>query len=104
MGSVKKVVILDYGSGNLRSAERALAYMDLTPFDALEDDFPDFSYDTLPPREEPWLYPATRLRCAIESTATFASGTACPSGCSSGRTPSSGCSPLPRSLRHPMRQ
>ena len=25
MGSVKKVVILDYGSGNLRSAERALA-------------------------------------------------------------------------------
>src|SRR5688572_10293642 len=25
VGSVKKVVILDYGSGNLRSAERALA-------------------------------------------------------------------------------
>ena len=25
MGGVKKVVVLDYGSGNLRSAERALA-------------------------------------------------------------------------------
>src|SRR6185312_13815161 len=25
VGSVKKVVVLDYGSGNLRSAERALA-------------------------------------------------------------------------------
>jgi hypothetical protein len=35
-------------------------------FDALDDQFPDFTYDTLPPREEPWLYPATRLRCAID--------------------------------------
>src|SRR5918999_5715099 len=35
-------------------------------FDALREEYPAFSFDVLPPREEPWLYPATRLRCAID--------------------------------------
>ena len=35
-------------------------------FDALVAEYPGFSYDALPPREERWLYPATRLRSAID--------------------------------------
>jgi hypothetical protein len=35
-------------------------------FDVLETEYPGFSYDRLPTREEPWLYPATRLRRAID--------------------------------------
>lgn len=35
-------------------------------FDVLVSEYPDFSYDGLPPRDELWLYPATRLRCAID--------------------------------------
>lgn len=35
-------------------------------FDVLEDEYSDFSYDPLPVREELWLHPATRLRCAID--------------------------------------
>jgi hypothetical protein len=35
-------------------------------FDVLEDEYPEFSYDGLGPRDEPWLYPATKLRSAID--------------------------------------
>ena len=35
-------------------------------FDVLVGEYPEFSYDGLPRRDEPWLYPATRLRCAID--------------------------------------
>jgi hypothetical protein len=35
-------------------------------FDDLAAEFPRFSYDRLPLRQEPWLYPATRLRFAID--------------------------------------
>ena len=35
-------------------------------FDVLETEFPRFSFDELPPRQERWLYPATKLRCAID--------------------------------------
>jgi hypothetical protein len=35
-------------------------------FDVLEDEYPEFTYDGLPPREEPWIYPATKLRSAID--------------------------------------
>jgi hypothetical protein len=35
-------------------------------FDALAAEYPEFSYDGLPRREELWLYPATRLRRAID--------------------------------------
>jgi hypothetical protein len=35
-------------------------------FDVLAGEYPEFSYDGLPRRDEPWLYPATRLRCAID--------------------------------------
>ena len=37
-------------------------------FDLLAGEYPEFSYEGLPPRDEPWLYPATRLRCAIDFT------------------------------------
>jgi hypothetical protein len=35
-------------------------------FDVLENEHEDFSYTILPPRRESWLYPATKLRCAID--------------------------------------
>jgi hypothetical protein len=35
-------------------------------FDVLVAEYAEFSYDGLPRRQEPWLYPATRLRCAID--------------------------------------
>jgi hypothetical protein len=35
-------------------------------FDVLEDEYPAFSYDGLPPRDEPWIYPTTKLRSAID--------------------------------------
>jgi hypothetical protein len=35
-------------------------------FDVLASEYPGFSYDGVPPRDEPWLHPATRLRCAID--------------------------------------
>jgi hypothetical protein len=40
-------------------------------FDLLASEYPDFSYAGLPPRDEPWLYPATRLRCAIDFVRYF---------------------------------
>jgi hypothetical protein len=40
-------------------------------FDVLVDEYPEFSYDGLPRRNEPWLYPATRLRCAIDFVRYF---------------------------------
>jgi hypothetical protein len=42
-----------------------------SPFDVFEAEFPDFSYGPLPPREEPWLYPATKLRAAIDCVRYF---------------------------------
>jgi hypothetical protein len=35
-------------------------------FDVLEDEYAEFTYDGLPPRDEPWIYPATKLRSAID--------------------------------------
>lgn len=35
-------------------------------FDALARESARFSYGSLPPRREPWLHTATRLRCAID--------------------------------------
>jgi hypothetical protein len=35
-------------------------------FDAHAGEYERFTYDALPLRTEPWLYPATRLRCAID--------------------------------------
>jgi len=35
-------------------------------FDVLLDEYPGFSYEGLPPREETWIYPATKLRSAID--------------------------------------
>jgi hypothetical protein len=35
-------------------------------FDVLEDEYPSFSYDALPSRDEPWIYTATKLRSAID--------------------------------------
>jgi len=40
-------------------------------FDALAAEYPEFSYDGLPPRRESWLHPATRLRCAIDYVRYF---------------------------------
>jgi hypothetical protein len=37
-----------------------------TLFDTLAAEYPGFSYAQLPPREEPWLVPAARLRFAID--------------------------------------
>jgi hypothetical protein len=42
-----------------RATERSL-------FDVFADEYERFTYDALPQRTEPWLYPATRLRCAID--------------------------------------
>jgi hypothetical protein len=41
-------------------------------FDALEAECREFSFGTLPPRDEPWLYPATKLRSAIDFLRYFA--------------------------------
>src|SRR5215211_317322 len=35
-------------------------------FDVLAAEYSTFSYSSLPRRREVWLYPATRLRCAID--------------------------------------
>jgi hypothetical protein len=35
-------------------------------FDVLEGEYPEFSYEGLPPRDEPWVYPATKLRSGID--------------------------------------
>jgi hypothetical protein len=35
-------------------------------FDVLEDEYPAFSYEGLPPQDEPWIHPATELRAAID--------------------------------------
>jgi hypothetical protein len=35
-------------------------------FDVLASEYSGFTYDGLPQRDEPWLYTATRLRCAID--------------------------------------
>jgi hypothetical protein len=40
-------------------------------FDLLASEYPEFSYDGLPRRSEPWLYPATRLRSAIDYVRYF---------------------------------
>jgi hypothetical protein len=40
-------------------------------FDLLAGEYPGFSYDGLPRRDEPWLYPATRLRAAIDFVRYF---------------------------------
>src|SRR6266540_1190193 len=35
-------------------------------FDVLEQEYPGFSYEGLPPRDESWAYPAAKLRSAID--------------------------------------
>src|SRR3954447_24625792 len=35
-------------------------------FDALEEEYAAFSFEGLPPHEEPWIYTATKLRSAID--------------------------------------
>jgi hypothetical protein len=40
-------------------------------FDVLADEYSGFSYGGLSPRTELWLYPATRLRCAIDYVRYF---------------------------------
>jgi hypothetical protein len=35
-------------------------------FDTLEEEYSAFSYEGLPPHEEPWIYTATKLRSAID--------------------------------------
>jgi len=35
-------------------------------FDLLEEEYPGFSYEGLPPRQESWIYPAAKLRSAID--------------------------------------
>jgi hypothetical protein len=43
-------------------------------FHAIARDFPNFSFDRLAPREDIWLYPATRLRAAIDYIRYFEPG------------------------------
>jgi hypothetical protein len=40
-------------------------------FEVLAAEYDRFSFDTLPPRREKWLYPATKLRCAIDYVRYF---------------------------------
>jgi len=40
-------------------------------FDVLAAEYDRFSFDTLPPRREKWLYTATKLRCAIDYVRYF---------------------------------
>jgi hypothetical protein len=35
-------------------------------FDVLEREYPEFDYEVLPPQQEAWMHPATKLRCAID--------------------------------------